>query len=86
MMLVWTRSESWLLVLVQEVRAGRGHASQVPAITPNEGHLALMLIRYLVDEKVLPLPGGLMLFSVSSPIPCSSNARLTHTIALGRHE
>ncbi|KAH6905013.1 Alpha/Beta hydrolase protein [Coprinopsis sp. MPI-PUGE-AT-0042] len=27
------------------------------------GHLALMLIRYLVDEKVLPLPGGLMLFS-----------------------
>ncbi|KIJ40324.1 hypothetical protein M422DRAFT_49241 [Sphaerobolus stellatus SS14] len=27
------------------------------------GHLALMLTRYLYDEKVLPMPSGLMLFS-----------------------
>jgi len=38
------------------------------------GHLALMLTRYLHDEKVLPLPLGLMLFSVKhSQSHCSKD-------------
>lgn len=39
-------------------------ANDCPPSVFTLGHLALMLIRYLYDEKVMALPVGLMLFSV----------------------
>jgi len=45
------------------------------------GHLSLMLTRYLHDEKVLPLPLGLMLFSPWVDMVIDKNAAVDNTIS-----
>jgi hypothetical protein len=38
-------------------------------INHQTGHLVLLLLRYLYEEKVLPMPAAAMLFSVSTSLP-----------------
>jgi hypothetical protein len=47
-----------------------GHSGK--PINHPTGHLVLLLLRYLYEEKVLPMPAAAMLFSVSTSLPLPS--------------
>ena len=53
-----------------------GLRTQKMLTSERQGHLSMMLLRYLYQEKVLPLPAALMLFAVSFQVTCQTKSHL----------